>query len=108
MKYINEATGANLQIDGSGTCNPDNGKYIVFGLNEILESKGVEVPALSTLGSAGYRIKTVGDDVYVGFTRRARRRRRLWLYCAKFSVSISSQTICIYSRKTVKFFRKWI
>ncbi|MDD6902876.1 MAG: DUF4838 domain-containing protein [Eubacteriales bacterium] len=67
VKYINEATGANLQIDGSGTCNPDNGKYIVFGLNEILESKGVEVPALSTLGSAGYRIKTVGDDVYVGF-----------------------------------------
>lgn len=98
-KYANEATGAEFAIDRSGTCNPDNGKYIIFGLNDVLEAKGIEMPSLDTLGSAGYYIKTLGDDVYVGFyTSNAAETAALKLLEVVFGFDLFADDLYIFEK----------
>ena len=66
-KHLSAATGANFPMDFPEECNLSAGKYIVFGLNDLIKST-VTVPEASVLGDQGYYIKTVGDDVLVYFT----------------------------------------
>ena len=66
-KHIKAATGCSLSV--STDVNPDlsKGKYIVLGDSATFRSYGVELPERSLLRSAGYYIKTVADDVFIGF-----------------------------------------
>ena len=66
-KNVFEATGVQIDVDYSGNANAANGKYIFLGLDEKSEAAGIAIPSKETLGTAGYSIKTVGDDVYIDF-----------------------------------------
>lgn len=70
-KHLSAATGANFPMEfadeedlsaGTYECDLSAGKYIVLGMNDLIESV-VTVPDADVLGSQGYYIKTVGDDV---------------------------------------------
>ena len=63
-KHLSAATGVNFPLEFAEECNLSAGKYIVFGLNELIKST-VTVPEAKILGDQGYYIKTVGDDVLV-------------------------------------------
>lgn len=63
-KHLAAATGANFPLQFANECNLSSGKYIVFGLNDLIKST-VTVPDAKVLGDQGYYIKTVGDDVLV-------------------------------------------
>lgn len=69
-KHVLDATGAIVKTTtltgSSSTIDASKGKYIIFGVDSAMESAGIEMPARSELGNAGYYIKTVGDDVYIG------------------------------------------
>lgn len=71
VKHINAATGAQLKnADISDVCVTE-GKYIVFGADELFAEAGLTAPVDQNgndlLGISGYYIKTVGDDVYAHF-----------------------------------------
>lgn len=66
-KHVYAATKAEIEIDYSGSADVSHGKCIVLGLPEASESAGITIPDKATLGTAGYSIKTVGDDVYIDF-----------------------------------------
>lgn len=63
-KHLSAATGANFPLEFAEECNLSAGKYIIFGLNDLIKSV-VTVPDADVLGDQGYYIKTVGDDVLV-------------------------------------------
>ena len=66
-KNVFDATGVQIDVDYSGNANAADGKFVFLGLNEKSKAAGIEIPSKETLGSAGYSIKTVGDDVYIDF-----------------------------------------
>lgn len=63
-KHLSAATGANFPLEFAEECNLSAGKYIIFGLNDLIKSV-VTVPDADVIGDQGYYIKTVGDDVLV-------------------------------------------
>lgn len=63
-KHLSAATNAEFPLEFADSLDLSAGKYIVFGLNEVIKSE-VTVPEESVLGQQGYYIKTVGDDVLV-------------------------------------------
>jgi len=63
-KHLSAATKATFPLEIADNCDLSSGKYIVFGVNGVIESV-VNVPGPDVLGEQGYYIKTVGDDVLV-------------------------------------------
>lgn len=61
-KHLSAATKADFKLEIGNSCDLDDDKYIVLGLNDVITEK-VTVPEYSVLGNCGYYIKTVGDDV---------------------------------------------
>lgn len=63
-QHFNAATGAVFETISAEDYDLSGGKTIIFGLNDLIRST-VTVPDQSEIGSKGYYIKTVGDDVLV-------------------------------------------
>lgn len=63
-KHLTEAAKADFSLEFAEDCNLSAGKYIVFGINDLIKSV-ITVPEAEVLGTQGYYIKTVGDDVLV-------------------------------------------
>ncbi len=61
--FLNESTGVELQIVYEGS-DSSSGKYISLGPTTLAENSGVKAE-YSTLGSDGFIIKTIGDNLYI-------------------------------------------
>lgn len=66
-KHINGATGYKPDVISDEDVDVTSGKYIVLGDDVEMQKYNVELPGRNELHSAGYYIKTVQDDVYLGF-----------------------------------------
>lgn len=65
-KQIKAGTGYDPETIIDGDINVESGKYIVLGDDTIMDKYNVFMAERSELRSAGYYIKTVGDDVFLG------------------------------------------
>lgn len=63
-KHLSDATKANFTLEIADDADVATGKYIVFGLNDVVRSV-LTVPEAEMLGDQGYYIKTMRDDVFV-------------------------------------------
>ena len=69
--YISEqvlkATGAKLEVieDISSVTVDENSKYILVGCEDLYVQMGGEMPDFDTIGVSGYKIETIGKNVFI-------------------------------------------
>lgn len=63
VRYVREATGCELKFAEPGEYTAE-GKFIVINVPTLFESAGLKMPE-EELGTSGYYIKTVGDNVFM-------------------------------------------
>ncbi|MBQ9756239.1 MAG: DUF4838 domain-containing protein [Clostridia bacterium] len=64
-EFVEKSTGAKFPIVYSNEYKTaDQGKFISIGTTSIMRKTGMSV-AVDKFGQSGYRIKTIGDDIYI-------------------------------------------
>ncbi len=68
-EFMLEATGVTFQIvDDSTYKKASDGKFISIGTTSMMKDTGISIN-VEKFGQSGYRVKTIGDDVYISGSR---------------------------------------